>query len=985
MAKGQAGHECAGRRSAGALGGHTRGSAATGFVRATRVLAVAAALLAPLGVAANPEGGRVVVGAASITQSTPKRLDIRQSTDKAILDWRGFSIGADEHTHFQQPSASAATLNRVSGADPSRILGQLSANGRVMLVNPNGVFFGPGSRVNVGALIASTADIRDEDFLAGRYAFGLASANPSAAVVNLGEIRAADGGFVVLAAPQVRNEGLIAARLGQVVLAGAETFTVDFDGDGLLQFDIGEAVKSVPRGEGGAPVEALVSNSGTVSADGGRVTLTAHAADEVIDRVINLTGVIEARTVESRGGEILLGGGETGEVHVSGRLDASGPEPGQRGGTVKVLGEKVGLFDRALVDVSGDAGGGTVLVGGNYQGKGPERNARRTYVAPSATLKADAGTYGDGGKVVVWSDEMTRYLGQASARGGRNGGKGGLVEVSGKVSLAFDGRVDVSAPQGLRGTLLLDPANLNIIDAPLNGGLLPGSLDGNVLADARIAEFDPDVGDNSVSWLAIGLLVGANVVLEATGDITIGDITGITSDIDNLVTVDVASLTVASSSGSITFADPLDTIATGGGAFGLSAGGNILVGTLDATSGVGRGGGISLKASGAINSGQIQTDGGAVALDAGGDIITGRIETGGGDISVISSGAGFVAVSAPIGTRGGSLVVETGGSIAFNAGVTTSGGGLRAEAGVNLVAGTPTLTIAPGVTLDVGTGTAILAAIGGDVVNNAGDAAIATTTGGRWLIYAADPATSLEGFSSYSKHYNETYTRGTTPSYATSGNWFLYSVAPVLLVAPGAQNITYGADTPPFTPSYTDTDFIDGDTVTTAGLGGNATWAIGGTTSSSGHWTAGVHDVSYIRTGGTGDLTSSLGYDFVDNSAGAVRTIAANLTQTNLSDRARVWRRDVFQWLDRPPVRDNAAYDLIYVAPPQYHGLWSRALRALAERPSLCAPGGRIVTQIHPCEEEGLALPGLEVVDRRRYGGVLLLFWAEPDDTDGPA
>jgi filamentous hemagglutinin family protein len=332
-------------------------------------LAVAVALTASPNAHAGPQGGQVVAGSATITQTSPNRVDVVQSSGKAIVDWRSFSIGAGERTHFQQPSSAAATLNRVKGGDPSRILGQLTANGQVMLVNPNGVFFGAGSRVDVGALMASTADVANDDFLAGRYRFTTPSPNADAGIVNQGEIRAADGGFVVLAAPYVRNEGRIQARLGQVVLAGAPTFTVDFDGDGLLQFDVGGPVTSAPRGEDGQPVDALVANPGTVQADGGRVTLTARAADQVIDRVIHMGGVVQARTVESRGGEIILGGGDVGTVAVAGTLDASGPGAGQNGGTVKVLGERVGLLDGARVDASGGAGGGKVLVGGNFRAR----------------------------------------------------------------------------------------------------------------------------------------------------------------------------------------------------------------------------------------------------------------------------------------------------------------------------------------------------------------------------------------------------------------------------------------------------------------------------------------------------------------------------------------------------------------------------------------------------------------------------------------
>ena len=190
--------------------------------------------------------------------------------------------------------------------------------------------------------MATTADIRNEDFWAGRYRFDKPSDNPDAGVLNRGVIHVADGGYAVLAAPWVRNEGLIQARLGQVALAGAKTFTLDFNGDGLLQFDVGSAVGEWPRGADGMPVSALVSNSGTILADGGVVALTARAASDVVDRVINMDGVIQARAANVKGGTIILSGGVEGIVGVSGTLDASGLEARQVGGTVKLLGKRLG-------------------------------------------------------------------------------------------------------------------------------------------------------------------------------------------------------------------------------------------------------------------------------------------------------------------------------------------------------------------------------------------------------------------------------------------------------------------------------------------------------------------------------------------------------------------------------------------------------------------------------------------------------------------
>ena len=212
------------------------------------------------------------------------------------------------------------------------------------------------------------------------------------------------------------------------------------------------------------------------------------------------------------------------------------------------------------------------------------------------------------------------------------------------------------------------------------------------------------------------------------------------------------------------------------------------------------------------------------------------------------------------------FTLQAGRNINFQANVRTPYGDLTAVAGDPAATaqyrdpGVPTITIASGVTLNVLTGTATLAAIGGNIINNAGDSAISVINGfGRWLIYAADPATSTEGFSGYNKHYDQSYASGDTPGYAATGNWFLYSLAPVLSVTPSNDSITYG-NTPGFDPGLA--GFIDGDTANSAGIGGSATWTVAGATSSSGNPTAGSHDVVYC-----GGLASNLGYRFADNPA----------------------------------------------------------------------------------------------------------------------
>ncbi len=420
---------------------------------------------------ALPNGGSVAVGTAAMVQND-NRLDINQSSQNASLNWDSFNIGANAQVNFHQPSASSVALNRVAaGAGASEIFGQLNANGQVFLLNPSGVLFSHNAQVNVGGLVASTMSLSDADFLAGKYTF--LRNGSTAAVINQGMLTAAEGGYIALLAPEVRNEGTITARLGTVALGAGERITLDFFGDRLVNLAVDQSA-----------LRALVENRHLIQADGGTVILAARAEGDLAATVVNNAGVIRAQSIASVNGAIRLGGGNEGIVSVSGTLDASGRNAGETGGSIQVLGDKVGLFTGANLDASGDAGGGTVLVGGDFQGRpvlssaegnAAIQNATFTYVDQNAIINADALTYGNGGRVIVWADNTTRFYGQTSARGGQNGGDGGFVEVSGKKWLDFSGAVDTSALLGAAGMLLLDPTDITISTGATANGTCPAA------------------------------------------------------------------------------------------------------------------------------------------------------------------------------------------------------------------------------------------------------------------------------------------------------------------------------------------------------------------------------------------------------------------------------------------------------------------------------------------------------------------------------
>lgn len=624
---------------------------------------------------ALPTNGQVVSGTGSISQSG-SNMQVTQGSQRLVTHWDTFNIGPAARVQFVQPSASSVALNRVLSGDPSRIYGQLSANGQVFLVNPAGVLFGAGARVNVGGLVASTLDISNDDFQNGRRRF---TGNSKASVVNEGQIEAARGGTVALLGAQVRNTGRITAPMGSIALAAAPAVTLDLHGDGLLSVQLE-----------GATAEALVANAGALRADGGLVVLAARGLDPMAT-VVNNTGTVHATTLSNRNGVIRLEGGDAGVVRSSGLLDASGRGTGETGGTVTVLGDKVGLFDSARVDVSGDQGGGTILVGGNWQGSGSEQRASASYVAADARLEADAIGTGDGGKVVVWSDGATRFGGTISARGAGAQGRGGMAEVSGKSFLDFTGFADLGAASGLVGSLLLDPTNITISTggntAVLAGEEFTGSGASavlnvttlqNQLANSNVtvstASAGGSVGDitvaNSVTYSGAA---ARTLTLRADRDITLNSNVAITATTGPLNVVLNSGAAAAGNAGSVTLASGAKVVTNGGditigggpGAASAATGGG---GT---TNGFRMQGGGSSEATGAL-------------LSAGtGNIVIRAVSPTASGVTLQSSGFSTITT-----TSGSITIVSTGGTNGIN--VTTGTNTIRTTSGNITLTGTAT-------------------------------------------------------------------------------------------------------------------------------------------------------------------------------------------------------------------------------------------------------------------------------------------------------
>lgn len=579
-------------------------------------------LVTAMPVLAGPQGGQVVAGQGSIQQPNTTTTVIQQQSGSMVIDWQSFDVASQETVRFEQPSSSAATLNQINQQRPSEIFGSVEANGRVFLINPNGIIFGKESQVNVGALVASSLTVSVTDFMQGHYVFGSPPDQQPGRVINRGLIQAASGGSVTLMGGAVLNEGLIVAEYGQVNLAAGSAMSLDFDGDGLIRFQVDEALANTAT-----DVQAAVDNSGSIRANGGEVLLTASAAQDVFTRLVNNSGHIEAGRIDNSGGTVRLisNGGAT--IH-SGDIDVSAQDNQSSGGNVQLQGDQVSLTDGSHIYASGGNGGGTVLVGGDFQGNNPDvKNARQTTVAATAIIEANAGNRGDGGNVIVWSDNATGFAGSISARGGSGSGNGGIVEVSGKQALSFTGSVDTSAPNGQTGSLLIDPATLTIVDAMTDSPVWHYNKHHHEHdADDSGSSCRRDPG-NTISWGTIDSLASdTNIILQATGDITIQDITGAAggdTTLPDLVMLDLdqGSLSMISDNGSVVFQDVNDVVRTEGGSITVQAnGGHIIAGGLDTTGAAG-------NTSGAVQLAAL-TDITLQSINAGSSDVTLHVDTG---------------------------------------------------------------------------------------------------------------------------------------------------------------------------------------------------------------------------------------------------------------------------------------------------------------------------------------------------------------------
>ncbi|MGF6916677.1 beta strand repeat-containing protein [Paraburkholderia sp. 40] len=603
------------------------------------VAALFAASYMPL-VLANPTGAQVVAGTVSINSPGAGQMHITQGSSNAIVNWNAFSIGSGEAVRISQPSASAALLNRVTGNDPSLIAGRLQANGKVFLVNPAGVIFAPGSSVNVGSMIASTLNISNADFLAGNFHFVGSSA---AALSNAGSLTAAAGGTIALLGGTVSNSGTVSAKLGSVALGAGNDITVDFAGDGLTTLKINQGA-----------AHALIGNTGTLAADGGTVVMSAQTADALAGTVINQQGIVRAQSLSEHDGRILLDGGTNGVTQVGGTLDASGGA-GQTGGRIDVTGYDVALLAGAYVDASGAAGGGTVHFGGGPAGADPSvRNANAIWMSPTASLHADALVDGNGGNLVAYSETASRIYGTLTAKGGPQGGNGGLIETSGHTLDTTGMSVDASAAKGQGGRWLLDPFEVDIVTQVPDVTAAP--VPTQTATDSNTMTFGPITGSTFILNTALTgpLSLGTSVTVLTGTDPNFGAGDIVVDAPLNLTTGTLPATLKLSATGSVLVNN---TITSSAGPLSLVFDANV--------------GGTSPLSLVSFRGVTVKTNGGSVTLGSGGAspvlIQNSNIDTAGGDLTVtgtfpingvaigylITSSSGIFIDSSTISTEGG--------------------------------------------------------------------------------------------------------------------------------------------------------------------------------------------------------------------------------------------------------------------------------------------------------------------------------------------
>ena len=602
-----------------------------------------------------------------------------------------FGLSTAETANFLADPTIQNIVGRVTGGSVSSIDGLLQVSGgnaNLYLLNPAGILFGPNAALNLGgsftAATATGLEFDDqwlpslgtasyEALMGDPTGFAFTAADGANALVNAGDLGVPPGQTLTLLGGSVINTGALTAPGGQIVIMAVP-------GEHLVRiYPVGGVL--------GVELATLPETQASAAA------ATAFSPLDLPSLLRGGDPAISTALVQQPDGRLSLTEAGLGEARIAGRIDATA----EVGGSIYILGDVVNL-EAASIDASGTMGGGTVLVGGGYQGEGPVPNAAHTRVDANTVVTANANEQGDGGQVVIWANDSTAFEGIISAQGGARSGNGGEVEVSGRRQLAFTGSVDVTAPSGDWGTLLLDPETITIVDREVGD------------ADEQLPTIDGEDEPGAAFTLSAealeNLAASADIVLEASKDILIEDLAddalsfeagpggAITfiadadnngegqfrfADINDVIEAPGRNLTIQAGSLVIGEIDtsPLeipdfpDAPVSGGSVTLVATRGEIIAGDVTTASSTGSGGNITLEAAKTItadflNSSSAESDGGNQQLFADGDIqvetldAQGGSEGSGGDIAIEANGNITVGdvTTASSGGSGGNITLE---------------------------------------------------------------------------------------------------------------------------------------------------------------------------------------------------------------------------------------------------------------------------------------------------------------------------------------
>ncbi len=436
-------------------------------------------LMFPAFVRAGLDGAVIVGGQGVIVNPNL----VQQNSSKLAINAQAFNVGIGETFTINQNYTTDLALIRVLGQNPSSILGSVRAIGQLFISNPNGLLIGAGAEVNVGGFLGTSLDISPDDFMAGNMVFH--NRGSAGAVINKGILTANEGGYVALLAPEVRNEGVISATLGKVLLASGDQITLTLNNGVLFDYSIDQGT-----------FDGLVENRHLIQADGGQVFMSGKAADALTSSVVNNTGILRARTVQNQNGVIkLMADMQTGTVNVDGIIDASAPQAGD-GGHVETSAANVKVAEGAQIStLSATGDNGTWLIdpqdyiigaGGNISGATLSFNLGLGNVT---ILSSGGGTVGNGdihvnedvswsvnnltltaardinvNAVMTASGTSTLTLNPATANGTDAAVAGGTVKMGINPAGTFSGRIDLPGRSG-NGIISIGGQNYTVINS----------------------------------------------------------------------------------------------------------------------------------------------------------------------------------------------------------------------------------------------------------------------------------------------------------------------------------------------------------------------------------------------------------------------------------------------------------------------------------------------------------------------------------------